>query len=649
MKKRNVKTGSLFMHALKTSIFAALFTSYKSREKDAIRNSSIGRRIISPAFGAVSSAIFESRASQFFSFISKLLLSVRLRVYGTFLLSFGLYSAIFYSIDNFALSEKRVVTNIVIGIIIAASSVPVVSSDESLSGALISSKFGAFILRLTGTRPETVKTDEVRGKANHGFLLGVAAGVASYFSSPLEIVMLIVAVIVVRVVFSSPEFGFALALFLIPFIRTEYLIALCAVTLASFLLKVVRGKRYITIETIDVSVIGFFLLFIFSSVSALTDESRKISLTFALLILMYFAGANLLRNKKFIDAASSSFVYGMTAAALIVALSKGAYYLGFADFTAVSGIFEGSILGDRIASADPSTFNMLLVAALPAALARFVSHGAPSRRIASAAAMIIMAFPLAEFRSAFALFSVVSAMILLLIIYSSKFILLPVCSAVVLGAASFVFPALSQRITTFLGNGLDSFSAVRSSAWKDAFDIISRSFAGGIGFGKEVFDAASAAHFQGASGASHAYNTYLQIWIECGMIGFFLIVLFAWYLITSSFTAIDLTDRAKESYSFGSSMASRMSGNGTDTATSEFSISHRMSIAASFCGVTGLLIYGAADHIFDDARVFLAFWMTAGITSAAVRYARRDVHSYDVSEDDRMTDNAASEAEVRLR
>ena len=148
-----------------------------------------------------------------------------------------------------------------------------------------------------------------------------------------------------------------------------------------------------------------------------------------------------------------------------------------------------------------------------------------------------------------------------------------------------------------------------------------RSFLGGVGEGREAFGAVSSAHISGMLTAGHSYNTYLQIWIASGIVGFVLLILFIWFILTASFTSFDRLDRAKTSGKLAQILPKTPGGG--DSAASDFSLSGRMAIAGPLCSVIGLLIYGAGNYIFADLRVFLAFWIAAGLVAAGVRSERR--------------------------
>gem|GEM_PF-2696162 len=618
---------------LKTSVLAAVFTSYRDREKKSIYDSGFGRRVLSPALKAVSSKISSCVTSEFLKKAAAFLLSLKLRVYGTFLVSFGIYTAIFYLANNFILSDDRKVSDILVGAVVALAALPILFSDETLSSALTSSRLGAQIMRVTGIRREKIQTERVRGKSNHGFLAGIAAGVISYFISPLAVIFVLLSLAALWLISASPEFGAILLLFSIPFLNLSNLTALLAATLISFALKVVRGKRYVTFETLDAAVLGIFLVLIFASIGTHSGESSSISLRMALYITVYFLAANLMRSKGWLDRASSSLVAGVAAASgVVTAVSvAGIFFTGAG--AGFAGVLGRSLLTGRLTGADPAAFNMLIASAFPIALSHFIHSPEGVGRRSSAVALLLMIYPLVEHRSLFAIISIAAASMLLLMIYSGKFIYLPISLAVVGVASSLLFPNFWGSVSRVFGTGFDSFTNLRSSAWHSATDILSRSFIAGIGFGKGAIHTASAA--PGKLPADHVYNTYLQFWIESGILGFVLLIVFVWLIVTAFFKTADTIDLARHSSVLkGDAPTGRRKSGDALSFAQEFALSRRLAVAGPFCSTVCLLIYAMGDHIWEDPAVFLVFWAVAGLASAGVRGVREEINDHEASSAD---------------
>ena len=617
--KKSAVSGGAFSEKLKTSLLAAVFTSYRPHEKPFLR---AGGKA-GAAADAVSSQIGSSRTSGLLSSFAALLLSLRLRVYGTFIASFGIYTAVFAIIKNFIMSDARMIGDAVFGIVVALSSLPIINSDETLSSALLSSRFGSFVRWLTGIREESMRTETARGRANHGFLFGLAAGIVSFFVTPRAVVLALLGALALWLIMTAPESGVILTAFLIPLVTPVYLTFALGVTTLSFILKLVRGKRYVTLEMLDVSVFAIFLVLMAGSVAPFFGSSLAVSLNMALCLAAYFTAANLMHGKKWISRASSALVTGVAVASAAIIFIKASRYFGLKDLSDGVGILGSSMLRARIAGTDPVCFNMAVCAVFPVALSRFIKPPEGRHRVFSALAMALMLFPLIEYRSVFASLAVAAASMMVLLIYSPRFIWLPLGTAGVGAVVAAFFPAVAERLLSFLGAGYAGFANIRLSAWSDAADILRRTFPGGAGYGAETYAAVSSAHVRGVAFSGHSYNTYLQILIESGVVGFVFFVVFIWLLLTAAFKSFDSLALAKRTDSL---ILLAPSGK-ADAFTSEFSVSSRMATAGPLCSVIGLAIFGAGDYIFYDTRIFLTFFLAAGLVAAGVRSTREQVSS----------------------
>ena len=625
----------LFMLKLKTSILAAVFTTYNSRERRSITATGFGKKFLTPVFRAVSSSISTSITSSVLSKIAKYLLSIRLRVYGTVLMSFGLYTAAFHLVKNFILSEGRYIPDILVGIAAALSSIPLTFSDGTLSSALISSRIGRVISSVTGIRPEMIQTDEVRGKTNHGFLVGLALGVMTFFFTPLRLIFAMVCIVAVWLTFVSPEFGLIISAMLLPFIGTGYLTALTSLTFVSFILKLVRGKRYVTLETMDVAALGVLLIILTTAVGALVPEASTMAVRLALFMTTYFMASSLMRNREWLGRATGAFIFGCTASSLavIAVYVAGLFFRGIA--ASASELFGSSLLGLSL-SGSISGFNMLLTLAIPLAAARTISppEGA-SRSVSAVSAVIMIAVP-ALSGSTVALVAIFAALTLLLMIYTPKFVFLPVGLAAAATASYFAFPSVAKKVISTLSAGFNNFIEVRYSAWRFTPDVLSKTFFAGVGFGDEAF----ALTVNPGVSATHVYNTPLQFWISTGIIGIACLALFFWYLTTSTFRTADNVDLVKRS------PALRGSGYGK-TESSAFALKRRMAAAGPYAAAFGLMLYGFADYVFSDGRIFLAFWLVSGLAGAASRGAREEIRINEASWRDASDPDHFAETEIR--
>ncbi|MGN1409307.1 MAG: hypothetical protein ACI4XJ_03935, partial [Eubacteriales bacterium] len=190
------KFTSYIYYLLKNGFFGYLFTGYNNSLKSAI-----AERIRASKFGSherefrygmcrrIESSVIISGVS----YVMKFLLGCRLKVYGAFLSSFGLYTAIISFItaaveNNIAgLPENKYVISAVIMII---SSIPMIMSKKRLNEALVSSNIGGLILKICGSNETEV--NDIKGDGGHvntAFFIGIIFGVLTYYVSPLMLLI----------------------------------------------------------------------------------------------------------------------------------------------------------------------------------------------------------------------------------------------------------------------------------------------------------------------------------------------------------------------------------------------------------------------------------------------------------------------------
>lgn len=599
---------------MKTSLCAALFTSYRSGRARAFRSGGPLSGVRRAVSGAVSSSVTSHVSYNATTF----LLSLRLKFYGTMFMTFGVYTTLFYIVKNFFLTGERRYFDVATGVLLTVASFALLSSEETLSAALCRSKFGRVAASAAGIRREDMRTDEVRGRANHGFLVGLALSIAAYFASPYWVMAVIAAALSLWIVFSRPEYGVFLSALVLPFAPTYLLAALTGATLVSYFVKVLRGKRFFSVETLDAAALGVFLTIALGWIASVSPSSVKDSLLFASLMTVYFVSANLFRTKSRCDAVLSALIAGGCASS-VCAFGASALSGHFSGVPGrLSGIFSSSLLSEYLTN-DPTLFLTFCVALFPAALSHFIAPPRSSSRLPSAIALIALALPVAASRSVYALIPIAVSCSVLLMICSRRFIYFPVAGGVIFAACLALFPQFYDRVAEYVKTGLANFTASRTSEWLDKGYEISRSALGGIGFGEGAFEAVNVT--SRAASPGHVYNTYLQFRIENGVFGLIVLVIFIWLIVSASFTAIDLLDRAKTSPALRNTGAK-----GKKLSAEAFAAAGRMSVGGAFCSVSALLIYGLADHVWRDGRIFFLFWLVAGVCSAAVRCVTREVN-----------------------
>jgi len=140
--------------------------------------------------------------------------------------------------------------------------------------------------------------------------------------------------------------------------------------------------------------------------------------------------------------------------------------------------------------------------------------------------------------------------------------------------------------------------------------------------------------------APHAHNLYLQTWIESGIVGLCLLLAFLFLLCQANFSFYrrlsDMRETIVDSISLShlkptangpAAVRKTVKRGGKDAAGAEKEITVlRMQAAAPLCGLFAALLQGFTDYIWYNYRVFLMFWLIAGLSMAYVRKGQAELY-----------------------
>lgn len=158
----------------------------------------------------------------------------------------------------------------------------------------------------------------------------------------------------------------------------------------------------------------------------------------------------------------------------------------------------------------------------------------------------------------------------------------------------FLPSTISRRILTIFTG--DSSIASRSYTYNSALKLLMDHWTLGVGLGvdpaQKIINVNS--YYSNGYKFIHAHNTYMQIWIETGLLGLvtFLAAIANWFKRSASW----IIDKKSPS-------------------------ELRNIILAGVAGIFGVLIFGLVDYIWFYPRIMVMFWVVIGVTLAAVRLA----------------------------
>lgn len=177
---------------------------------------------------------------------------LRMRFVGVFLLTFGVYSSVVTVLVHLFRNTKISDEMLYSGIAFMVLSIPLLLSRGNISTALLGSRVGAILCDYLGVRRESLQEYALVGHTNIAFVLGVLAGTLTFWIPPISVAIGIAALVGTCIVFALPENGILFAAVLLLFAGSGAQLWILTVTVASYLLKLVRGKRSLSFYKRDV-------------------------------------------------------------------------------------------------------------------------------------------------------------------------------------------------------------------------------------------------------------------------------------------------------------------------------------------------------------------------------------------------------------
>lgn len=489
---------------------------------------------------------------------------------GVFLFFIGLYSAAAFLIKLYA-DEAGDILDLVYSAVIAFIGLVLMPVRKSLLGCIRRGRLTSYITEeMLAVSPFALDTEVQAGKhIGWAVLFGTVAGIAGFFVSPLNIILFLLALAGVAIVFYSPEGGLYVSVFLLPFASPWVSAVVALIALASYIYKLLIGKRNFYLTAADI----FVFLFIVSLAAAgivtpfAYEQTVPVLLT---LSALYFLCANLMRS-------------GIQLYRLMSALNSGLLILAMCCI--FSSLFNGELgaLGAYISS--KSVYSFMLPVLLPAALCTAFSRGVFSSGTACCIAVctaVILTF------SEWMYLAVIGVTALFLLVCFRKRIGIIFAALLSAGAVMVLF-------ATGIINGDMYIPSLGSSA---AVDTMNKYGLYGVGLGKDAFNFAfRSAGFSGACDT----DVYSSLIIAGG-----------WLAVTLFVIALVLLLRRGLF-----SVSGKMQG------VSKFSAS------ASVALVCVLAICGAFGGMWQNPAMIMLFSVVCGALSGLPRIYEREAGQID--------------------
>lgn len=630
---------------LKNGVFGYVFTRYPGTENTLLgraAESSFRKNVLSPARRRTASEMENSLIAGLYRRFISWLLCVKLRVYGVFLFSFLIYSALAAAVGFFRFSRGEF-TSVIIPACLSAAAVPLLVSTKTLSQALGDAVLGKFAVEFSGNSLTELDRERVCGRSNAAFLLGLVLGVLSYFVSPLYMLLGLAGLIGAALVFNSPEFGTVMLFFLMPLFPTGPLIILAAFSIFSFLVKVILGKRVFRVEAVDIALIPFIVTLITGTLFGVSPRSLLSGSMSVLFTMVFYLVVYALTTRMWLRRAVIAF----TASAAMISFYGLIQYVT----TKVAGAEEwvdqemfAYITGRAVATLEnPNMLAVYLIIALPVACSALITaaRGLRERTLALICVAAIGSCLLFTWTRG-AWLGALFAAVLFIMIWSRKSVYLFICGVLALPFLPYIVPANIWARFTSIGNTADSSTAYRISILKSVFKLLPDYIFYGLGCGEDSwYQIYPKIALTGVEWTAHSHNLYIQIWIQTGLISLITFLIFAVFLFVGNFNLYRRLSDASDSIVSHISIAPLKDGEplepevGHEEPCAEeqkkadkIRTVNRLEAAAPLCGVFAVLIMGLTDYVWYNYRVYLIFWLACGLTSAYVRVSRRELDKY---------------------
>jgi len=644
-----------------TGFFGWLFTGYTGRN-DSLFSALITGTSVWKALGRVrrfcNRQIEGSLILLLIRSVMRRFLRCRIRNFGIFLVSFGSYTAAFHMASVLLWGEDISVTGhpqLLFAVLVLCSAVPLMFSKSTLRETLCTSYTGGLILKVLGYSVEEVLVagaGEPVNRMNIAFLAGVVCGTMTYRVDPWWVLGGILVLLFAYLVLGKPEIGVLTLFFVMPFLPTMLLAALVIYVFFCFALKVLRGKRIIHPEPLDVMVLAFAVILFFGGTVSCSAGSLKPALLFVCFLAGYFEVAWLLRERKWLNRCASA---GVVSASLVSLYGILQYFTGTAVMAEawVDSEMFSSIGGRAVGTLEnPNMLGEYLILLLPLAIVMLVGHGEGLRRLPAFVCLGVMGCCLVLTWSRGAWLGLIFAAVLFIFIWHRRAVWLLFAGILMIPVLPYVLPeTIIQRFTS-IGNLGDSSTSYRMHIWRAACDMLRDFGFTGIGIGESAwFQVYPEYAYMGVETAPHSHNLFLQIWLETGIFGLLIFLLILFFLCQSVFTLYRQLQQANrmELPELHYGEAELLSGTVQNRMTVMAKNQLRLACAAPLVGIFAVLVQGMTDYAWYNYRVYLMFWLVLGLTTGYVRSARAMLLEGDAPEEDRAVLDLPYRSRLRKR
>ena len=535
--------------------------------------------------------------------LGRTLLCCSVSSYGIFLLFFGCSAVVTYYTRS-AIEAAPSVMHVIAGGAMIVASLPLFASSRSLAWCVRhSSILRVLLLRFFAVPEEKLTSCGEAGREHHleALILAIVGGVATMWVAPYRLVAFAGLSLLLWLVLYDPKIGVLISVALVPFTAifarpTLTLLLLVSVTLFSYLVKLLCGKRTLNMRSADWMILLLLTLIGLGGISTFGGASSlKSALAYVCLGLVYFTLANLVRSQNDVYRVLVALVGSGVLSALLgiwqyVFSTPSLEHLDLSLF---------SDLGGRVSSTwgNPNMLAEALILVLPLAAVVVLLQRRLILGFGGVMCVGAVALCLVFTWSRGAWLGAIVSMLLLLLLLDHRVMSWALLGILPTVALIPLLPDTVLRRFVSIASRTDSSITYRRYLWRGVADMLSDHWATGVGVGERAFRAVYVEYaLPGIETAMHSHSIYLQLLCSLGIVG--LVVFCAALLLWLR--------QALHYYRYGRLRAPRLI------------------VLAGVAGIAAMLVMGLFDDIWYNYRVYMLFWTVMGLVTAQHRVATFD-------------------------
>ncbi len=616
-------TGSILLHlitlladktysAITSGLFGRFMGAYKNKQRR-FDNSYFNKKILGSSRlkgylrkmrGKLADGFENGFLLSFLRNIMRGLLEAPVRDYGNYFMSFGLYTVFAYFARQFIGGLPATSTDIfMMGIIAVFVAVPMIACKEGLATVLgQSTSARALLCSSFGLRDESfeIEVKQTRLKANLSIILGMASGILSLFISPLIVPLTILTVVGVSMIIVTPEVGVIVCIFAVPFFSllpnpSLAIALLTGISAVSYLLKIIRGKRVLKFEVLDIMLLLFLILVFFSGLISVGGRASLYeAILCCVLMFSYYLVANMMRTETWVRRCLLALVSSATIVSIFGIVE---YFFGELSSAWLDTTYFVDIKG-RVTSFfdNANVLAFYLVMVFPFALVLFERCKRRKEKFLSLVSILSIILCVVFTWSRGAWIGILAELLIYLLIRTRKTVKLIFAAVLALPLMPMVLPENVMRRFMSIGDISDSSTYYRLLTWKSSLRAFSDNLFGGIGYGNSAFERVYPSYaYAGIEGTEHTHNLFLQIGLGMGIVGLLVFLVTVILFVQKGYLFVTGAERDENV-------------NAT---------------AASVTAIIAALIMGMFDYIWYNNRILFLFFVIMGIACASVRIGER--------------------------